>query len=109
MITSDNCREICKIIWPWLKEEYYIDKLSYSFIKNEPSNLNITISFNNKTNFHYMIDSIDITIKDFKYNPEIKIKTHAPYFSPEMKARFQLNKTELKQKEKLIRELIYIV
>lgn len=109
MITRDNCKDICKTIWPWLKEEYYADELSYSLIKDEPSNLNISISFNNKTNFHYMIDSIDIIIKDFMHNPELKIKTHAPYFSPEMKARFQLNKTELKEKGKLIKELIYTI
>lgn len=97
-----HCKEICKIIWPWLKEEY-IEVKDYSFHEN----ISFNISFNKLTNFHYMIESIDVIIKELKSDkPELKIKTHAPYFSPEMKQRFNLNKLEVKEKINQIKSLI---
>lgn len=96
---SIDCKEICNIIWPWLKTEY-IEIGDYSFNVGNKfyEDISFTISFNKLTNFHYMIDSIDISIKEINSKPLLKIKTHAPYFSPEMKLRFNLSKSELKEK-----------
>lgn len=93
-----NTLQICNIIWPWLKEEY-IDIIESN---STDENIFIKISFNKLTNFHYLVESIDINIKSINIKPELKIKVHAPYFSPEMKAKFQLDKNELKDKLALI-------
>ena len=103
ILELDNVLKICKIIWPWLKEEY----IEINSEVKKKDNLSFTISFNKLTNFHYMIDSIDVSIKDLESNkPELKIKTHAPYFSPEMKQRFNLNKADLKEKINEIQQLL---